>query len=308
VAETIYVITGPTATGKSDLGVMVARELNGEVVSADSMQIYKYMDIGTAKPTIDEMGGIPHHMIDFVSPFSDYSAAKYVEDASRCCDDIISRGKIPIIVGGTGLYIESLISGRSFASRGENDEIREKYSRLYDEQGGESLLALLKRGDPERAAKLHPNDKRRIVRALEVLETDENSLTGHDEMTQKAAPRYNAKVIVLGFENRAILYDRINRRVDIMMERGLVDEVQKLLSMGFSGSTAMQAIGYKEICAALRGECTMDEAVDTVKRESRRYAKRQISWCKRYENALHINRDTIPDTNEVLHVSTNFLR
>ncbi|MGM9522434.1 MAG: tRNA (adenosine(37)-N6)-dimethylallyltransferase MiaA [Oscillospiraceae bacterium] len=306
MAGTVYVVTGPTATGKTELGVRLAGKISGEVVSADSMQLYKLMDIGTAKPTREEMGGIPHHMIDVFSPFEDCSAAMYVDMAAKCCDDIISRGKTPVIVGGTGLYIESLISGRSFAHRDADEAVREKYSAMYDELGGTALLRLLGEQDPERAEKLHPNDKKRIVRALEVLEAGD-SITEHDRKTQELPPRYDAKYIVLNFEDRQELYSRIDRRVDVMMERGLAAEVKKLMELGLGEkNTAMQAIGYKEICAALSGKCSMDEAVETVKRESRRYAKRQISWCRRYQEALRINWKKTPDFDEALRLSTAF--
>ena len=304
--KTVYVITGPTATGKTELGVGLCEAIGGEVVSADSMQIYQHMDIGTAKPAPSEMRGIPHHMIDVASPFENYSVSRYVEDAAQCCEDILSRGKVPVLVGGTGLYIESLISGRDFAPMPENTDLRDELSTQYDELGGESMLAMLAQRDPERAAKLHPNDKKRIVRALEIMASGQ-TISGHDERTRALPPRYEARYIVLNFEDRQTLYDRIDRRVDIMLERGLTNEVQKLLDLGLtSGHTAMQAIGYKEICAALEGRLAMDEAVETVKRESRRYAKRQISWCKRYENALRVNWKNTPDFEEALRTSTKF--
>ncbi len=303
----VLVVTGPTATGKTRLGVELALELGGEVVSADSMQIYEHMDIGTAKPTAEETRGVPHHLVGTVSPFEDYSVSRYVQDAGRVCDDILRRGRTPIIVGGTGLYIESLIAGRDFAPGG-GGELRRELEESYDALGGEAMLALLGESDPERAAKLHPNDKKRIVRALEIARSG-GSISEHDELTRAAPPRYDARYIVLGFEDRAELYKRIDRRVDIMVERGLVEEVRGLLEMGLGpGSTAMQAIGYKEIAAALAGETSLDEAVETVKLRSRRYAKRQISWCARYSPALRIAFKKTPDFVEALHRSTDFFR
>jgi tRNA dimethylallyltransferase len=304
----ILVVTGPTATGKTELGVRLAHELNGEVVSADSMQVYKYMDIGTAKPTDEEMDGIPHHMIDVASPFEKYSVAAYVDDAVKQVDDILARGKVPIVVGGTGLYVESLILGRDFAPREESSGIRDEISREYDEIGGEALLLKLSETDPERAKKLHPNDKKRVVRAVEAARLGK-ALTDHDEETRRSAPKYDAGVIVLGFEDRAKLYDRINRRVDIMLERGLEREVRQLLDMGLSrGYTSMQAIGYKEMANAIYGELSFDEAIEIIKRESRRYAKRQISWCQRYKDALRINWGENPNINEAVLNSTIFWR
>lgn len=301
------VITGPTATGKSKLGVMLARDIGGEVVSADSMQVYQYMDIGTAKPTPEEMGGIPHHMLDCVSPFESYSVSLYVRDAARCCEDILSRGRTPVIVGGTGLYIESLISGRDFSIRPEDGALREELGREYDALGGEAMLRRLAGYDPSRAGKLHPNDKKRIVRALEIALTG-GSISEHDRLSKETEPRFDAKYIVLGFRNREDLYDRINARVDAMMEAGLEGEVRRLMGMGLtSRHTAMQAIGYKELCAALEGRITLAEAVETVKRESRRYAKRQISWCGRYGGALRIDFEKTPDFEKARRISTDFL-
>ena len=304
----VLVITGPTATGKTALGVRLAKLLGGEVVSADSMQVYKYMDIGTAKPTPEETEGVPHHMIDVVSPFESYSVSRYVEDAAAVCRELSARGKLPVIVGGTGLYIEALISGWDF-ERGPGDgALRQELSALYDELGGERMLERLARTDSERAGKLHPHDKKRIVRALEIAENGGN-ISRHDRETRAAPPRFQAKTVVLGYADRADLYERIDRRVDGMMARGLVGEVEKLLAMGLTPEhTAMQAIGYKELCAALAGKCSLDEAVETVKRESRRYAKRQISWCKRYEDRLDVIFEKVPDFEKAVSLSTNFLK
>lgn len=304
----VLVVTGPTATGKTKLGVMLAKALGGEVVSADSMQIYKYMDIGTAKPTPEETEGVPHHLIGTVSPFENYSVSRYVEDASRACDGILSRGGTPVIVGGTGLYIESLISGRDFSARQEDGALRAELEAQYDDLGGEAMLKLLARYDGPRAIKLHPNDKKRIVRALEIARLGD-TISGHDERTLSAPPRYSAKYIVLNYLDRSDLYTKIDLRVDKMVQKGLLDEVNFLIKMGLTPDmTAMQAIGYKEICAAITGEMTVEEAIDTVKRQSRRYAKRQISWCNRYPAALRINwpHDTEPDFEYALRVSTEF--
>ena len=303
----VLVITGPTATGKTKLAVMTAKAINGEVVGADSMQIYKHMDIGTAKPSIEEMEGVPHHMIDVCSPFEDYSVSRYVEEAAKCCEDIISRGKTPIIAGGTGLYIESLLSGRDFAPGIVGNGIREELSEEYDTVGGEAMLRKLAEIDPASGNKLHANDKKRIVRALEVYLTTGKTITQHNEETLAIPPRYTSRTIALTFKDRARLYDRIDRRVDMMLEMGLMDEIQKLLDMGLGEtSTAMQAIGYKEIVAALKGECTMEEGIEAVKRESRRYAKRQLSWLRRDKSINWIEWDEEPDFNEALSIVTQF--
>ena len=304
----VIVITGPTATGKTALGIALAEKIGGEVVGADSMQIYRRMTIGTAKPTPEEMRGVPHHMIDIADPCEDYSAARYGEEAAVCVDDIISRGKMPIIVGGTGLYIDALISGTQFAP-GRETGLRDRLSGEYDALGGEAMHERLRAVDPEAALRIHSNDKKRIVRALEVFLSTGMTLSEHDAETKKVPPRYDALRIALTFEDRAMLYERIDRRVDLMMEKGLVDEVRSLLSDGVPrDGTAMQAIGYKEIADALDGRITMDEAVETVKRSSRRYAKRQLSWLGRYDDVRWIRWKKAPTEEEALHISTAFLK
>ena len=293
----VFVVAGPTATGKTALGIALAKEANGEIVSADSMQIYRRMDIGTAKATKEEQAAVRHHMIDVAEPWEDYSVARYVEEAARCCEDILRRGKRPILVGGTGLYIDSLLSGRDFAPRGDRDEaLRERLSAEYDALGGEALLQRLRDVDPERAEKLHLKDKRRIVRALEIYQLTGETATEHDKRTQALPKRYEARKVTLDFEDRAALYARIDRRVDLMLEKGLFREVEDLLAEGLpSDCTAMQAIGYKEAVQALRGEISREQAADSIKQNSRRYAKRQMTWFKRYEDALPIRWGTEPD-------------
>ena len=295
----ILVITGPTATGKSLLGVNLAHEIGGEIVSADSMQVYKFMDIGTAKPTTAEMDGVPHHLISFVPPWEDYSVARYVEDASKCIDDILKRGKQPVIVGGTGLYIDSLLAGRIFSARGD-DNLRKQLEDEFDTAGGEAMLAKLREVDVRSAAKLHFNDKKRIVRALETFITTGKTISEHDLESKAIPPRYNARKIALTFSNRNDLYDKIDRRVDGMILRGLVDEVKSLLNRGITRiNTSMQAIGYKEISSALCGEYSLDDAEEKIKMESRRYAKRQLTWLRRDDDINWIYLDTLSDTDSV---------
>lgn len=280
-APKILVITGPTATGKTAAGVLLAKEYNGEVVSADSMQVYRGMDIGTAKATSEEMQGIPHHMLNVADPAEDYSVARYVKEADACVQDILARGKLPILVGGTGLYIDSLIAGRDFGKGAPDRGLRDKLNERYDRFGGEALLAELANVDPARASKLCPADKKRIVRALEVFYSTGQTITAHDEATKKLPPRYRAACIALSFADRTALYARIDKRVDVMVDAGLFDEVRALLESGVPADcTAMQAIGYKETAAALRGELSPEDAVDRIKRESRRYAKRQLTWLR----------------------------
>lgn len=283
----LIVITGPTATGKTALGVQVAKLIDGEVIGADSMQIYKGMDIGTAKPTKEEMEGIPHHMIDLIEPTDHYSVSRYVEDATAAAEDILARGKVPIVVGGTGLYIDSLLDGREFGDIQEDSKLRAMLEAQYDQAGGEAMLAVLHSFDPDRAEKLHPADKRRIVRAIEVYLLSGQTITDHDKQTQARPKRFPALRYALDFANRQTLYDRIGLRVDRMDALGLFREVQALLDAGVPmDSTAMQAIGYKEPALALQGALTREDALERVKQSSRQYAKRQLTWLRR-DAGLH---------------------
>ena len=290
----LLVICGPTASGKTALGVALAQALGGEVVSADSMQIYRGMDIGTAKPTKEEMGGIPHHMLDVADPAEDYSVARYVHDADACVRDILSRGKLPIVVGGTGLYIDNLIAGRDFAPF--TGAWREKLQARAREEGLPVLHEELRRIDPDRAEKLHPNDEKRILRALEVWYETGETITAHDERTRSLPPKYDALRVCLQFSRREDMWDRIDRRVDLMMEAGLEEEVRSLLTSGVPPTaTAMQAIGYKEFASALRGEEPIAQAVAEVKLRSRQYAKRQLTWFRRTPDIRWLTWENTPD-------------
>lgn len=293
MAEKILVVTGPTATGKTALSVELAKKLGGEIVSADSMQIYRGMDIGTAKVTKAEMQNIPHHMIDIADPSEDYSVSRYVEEADAAVRGILSRGRLPIVAGGTNLYIDSLIAGLDFAEKAEDAALRESLNKQYDDIGGEAMLEHLRGFDPERAAKLHPADKRRIVRAVEIYILTGETITRHDEETKKRPKRYDAVKIALTFADRAVLYDRINARVDKMVSDGLFDEVKGLLDSGLSPAcTSMQAIGYKEPAAYFRGEMSKDAAIELIKMSSRRYAKRQLTWLRRDTTVLWHERQS----------------
>ncbi len=304
----ILVITGPTATGKTALSIALAQELGGEIVSADSMQVYRGMNIGTAKVKFEEMCGIAHHMLDVADPCEPYSAARYVQDASACVDGIINRGKLPIVVGGTGLYIDSLISGGGFAGGEPSQELRQELNEKFEQLGGKNLLEELRRVDPERAARLHPSDSKRIVRALEVFYATGKPISEHDEETRSRPPRYDACIIALSFKDRQDLYDRIDSRVEQMAAVGLVQEVEGLLAAGLSSDcTAMQAIGYKEIAAFLDGKISLDEAIEKIKQESRRYAKRQLTWLRRNPKINWILWDKTPDFAGARQSSTKFL-
>ena len=301
----LLVITGPTATGKTALGVALAKTLGGEVVGADSMQIYRGMDIGTAKPSPAEMEGVPHHMIDVADPGESFSAAKYAQMAAACVEDIRARGRLPIVVGGTGLYIDGLLRGGEFADAPGDSGVREALEAEYEALGGEAFRQKLAQVDPARAQKLHPGDKKRLVRALEVYTLTGQTITAHDEQSRALPPRYKARKIALDFENREDLYERIDRRAAQMFELGLVEEVEKLLAAGLSDqSTAMQAIGYKEVVRYLRGEWSLGEAVEAVQRESRRYAKRQLTWLRRDDSIRWIRWQKQP---EPRRISTEFL-
>ena len=282
----IICIAGPTASGKTALAVELAKELNGEVVSCDSMQVYKRMDIGTAKPTKEEMQGIVHHMIDVAEPDEDFSVSRYCAMASPIVDDILARGKTAIIAGGTGLYMDSLIRGNDFAPFPATG-VREQLEAQADDIGMEAMLARLREIDPESAARLHLSDRKRIIRALEVyLETGE-TITEHNRKTQAIPPKYTPLWLGLDFADRAELYRRIDLRVDLMLEMGLIAEIQGLLASGIPAkATAMQAIGYKEFVAALNGEETIAQAAEEVKKSSRHYAKRQLTWFRRNQ-AMH---------------------
>lgn len=304
----IVVVAGPTASGKTRLGIALAKRFGGEIVSADSMQLYRGMDVGTAKASREEQAAAPHHMIDVAEPSEPYSVARWVEEAGRVCDDILARGRLPVVVGGTGLYIDSLVAGRDFADNEEDRALRTELEADYERLGGEAMLEMLASFDPERAKKLNAGDRRRIVRAIEIYRLTGKTATEHDEATRRRPPRYDAARIVLNYKNRADLYARIDSRVDAMIADGLFEEVDALLRAGLSADcTAMQAIGYKEAALALRGALSREEAAALIKQGSRRYAKRQITWFGRWEDAHRILWDARPDFAEGLRSSTAFL-
>ncbi len=304
----VICIVGPTASGKTALSIALAKALSGEIVSGDSMQIYKGMDIGTAKPTSDEREGVPHHMLSVMSPTENYSAARYVEDAGACVEDILFRGKTPIIVGGTGLYIDSLVKGTEFATFEEDETYRRELWEIYEKHGAEFLHDMLKQADSKRAEEIHKNNVKRVIRALEVYKATGKTISQHDEETKSNPPRYDATYIGLMFENRDRLYMRINERVDKMLLDGLLDEVKALLDSGISpDATSMQAIGYKELVSYFRGECTLEAAVEEIKTASRRYAKRQMTWFRRNERINWLSVDKTKDIEDLLQNSMNFI-
>ena len=288
--DRIICVVGPTASGKTKLAVQLAKAYDGEVVSCDSMQIYKHMDIGTAKPMPEEMEGVPHHMIDCVEPGEDFSVGKYVQLADGCVQDILSRGKTAVIAGGTGLYVDSLIAGRTFAPVPQTGK-REALEAQLRQEGGEAMLRKLRAVDPDAAARLHPADEKRIIRALEVYAETGRTITQHNLDTQQIPPRYRPVWIGLDYLDRAVLYRRIDLRVDLMMKNGLLAEVEKLKEMGCTRDmVSMQGLGYKEILDALDGTISLDEAVYIIKRDTRHFAKRQLTWFKREKEVTWVDQ------------------
>ena len=293
----IVCVVGPTASGKTALSVELAKALDGEVISFDSMQVYRGMDIGTAKPTEEEMDGVVHHMLDVADPKENFSVGRYTEMADPILQDILERKKTAVLVGGTGLYVDALISGREFSPCPATG-VRETLEARAEKEGTEVLLKELSVFDPEAAKRLYPADKKRIIRAMEVYYETGKTITKHNEETRLLPPKYKAAWLGLTYSDRQTLYDRIDLRVDIMREQGLVAEVEDLLKQGIpETATAMQAIGYKEIVSALKGEISMEAAMEAVKQNSRRYAKRQLTWFRRNEEIFWLDRSQITDMN-----------
>ncbi len=298
--DKIICIAGPTASGKTALAVELAKAVNGEVVSCDSMQVYKHMDIGTAKPTVEERQGVVHHMLDVAEPDEDFSVSRYCEMATPIVDDILARGKTAIIAGGTGLYMDALIRGNSFAPY-PSTGMREKLEAQADAEGIEVLLETLRSVDPDSASRLHLADRKRIIRALEVYYETGETITAHNLKTQAIPPKYNPVWFALQDEDRAALYHRIDRRVEQMLQDGLLDEIHSLLAIGIPEKcTAMQAIGYKEFLDALHDKCSIDEAVVLVQQSSRHYAKRQLTWFRRNKAIHWLTRKNGEKTGEIL--------
>ena len=298
--QNIICIAGPTASGKTALSIALAKELDGEIVSCDSMQVYKRMDIGTAKPTAPEMENIPHHMLSVAEPWEDFSVGKYCDMATPIVDDILARGKTAIIVGGTGLYMDALIRGNAFAPC-PSTGCRECLEKQAQEEGIEAVIEQLRAVDPESAARLHPSDQKRIIRAMEVYLETGKTITQHNLETQLIPPRYSPVWFALEDADRATLYERIDRRVEVMLEQGLLDEIKALLAEGVPEKcTAMQAIGYKEFVDALAGRSSIETATELVQQASRKYAKRQLTWFRRNPAIHWLRREAGEGTSEIL--------
>lgn len=276
----LFIVVGPTATGKTSIGIELSKRLNGEIISADSAQIYKGMDIGTAKPSMAERAGIVHHMIDIITPDTPYSVACYQKDALDCIHHVIEKGKIPIVVGGTGLYINAITYPMTFANSSGDPQIRNKWDDYAKGHGVDALHSALQERDPETANRLHPNDVKRVVRALEVFESTGKPFSAHRSSYQNAESEFNICIVGLTMD-REKLYARIEQRVDEMMTNGLLSEVESLTRQYSTNFLAFQALGYKEIIAYIQKECSLDESVSVLKRNTRRYAKRQLTWFNR---------------------------
>ena len=304
----VICVVGPTATGKTKMGVALAKRFGGEVVSVDSMQIYRGMTIGTDAPTAEEMDGVRHHMVAIADPAESWSVARFTEQADLCIGDILRRGKCPVLVGGTGLYLDSILSGRTFAPGHSGGEIRKSLQAELAREGIESLYRQLREIDPETAARLPIRDEKRILRALEVYRETGETLTAHDARTRLRPPKYRACTIGLTFRDRADLYARIDRRVDTMVERGLLREVEALLQTGLpETATALQAIGYKQFLSVYRGDTPVSEAVAEVKLRSRQYAKRQLTWLRRKDDIHWLLWEKDPDFPAGLQNATEYL-
>ena len=308
MAQRVICVVGPTASGKTKMGVALAQRFHGEVVSVDSMQIYRGMTIGTAAPTPEEMEGVPHHMIGVADPAEQWSAARFAAAADRCVQDILRRGKQPIFVGGTGLYLDALVRGSAFAAGQRGGPVRQALQQRLAREGAAALLAELAQVDPETAARLHLRDEKRILRALEVYQETGETITEHDRKSRETPNRYDALYIGLSFRDRQDLRDRIDRRVDAMVAQGLPEEVRQLLSSGLPrDATALQAIGYKQFLAVADGTATEAEAVEEIKLRSRQYAKRQLTWLRRNPAIHWILWEKEPDFSQALQNATEFL-
>ena len=303
------VLTGPTAVGKTALSIALAKAVNGAVISADSMQVYKYMDIGSAKIMPEEMEGVPHYLVDEFEPEEEFHVARFAERAKECLEEIYQNGQIPIIVGGTGFYIQALLYDIDFSKQDANTEYRSQLEKLAQEKGADYLHNLLKEIDPESAESIHANNIKRVIRALEFYHLTGQKISEHNETERQKESPYNFAYFVLT-DDRARLYERIDRRVDIMVERGLVEEVKKLKDMGYHREmVSMQGLGYKEILDYLDGKMTLDEAIYIIKRETRHFAKRQLTWFRREKDVIWFDRrDYHQNESEILNEMKKILK
>ena len=304
----VAAVVGPTASGKTRLGVSLALALGGEVISADSMQIYEGMDIASAKPTADEMRGVPHHLISVIPRSESFSVARYTQLAGEKIREVASRGRLPIIVGGTGLYVDSLLSNITFSENDADDDLRRRLHEKAASCGAKALWDDLYAIDPEAAERIEPNNVKRVVRAIEVFETTGITMTEQNRRSRETPSPYNAVKIGLKTSDRAVLYDRINRRVDEMVSMGLIDEARQVLADDSIGQTAKMAIGCKELAPYFSGECGLSDALETLKRETRRYAKRQLTWFLRDKSIHWFNTDEYDDFSQIERQAAELLK
>ncbi len=302
--QRIICVVGPTASGKTALGIALAKHFDGEVISADSMQIYRDMHIASAAPDVSETEGIPHHLVEFLPYGSSYTVADYVKAAREKIAEVAKKGKMPIIVGGTGLYISSLVNNVEFIQSETDLKLRERITNEFDRVGGTEMLSRLREIDPDAAKKLHENDKRRIIRAFEIYESTGNTKSFNDEMSIKNESPYDAVMIGITYRDRQKLYERINARVDIMLQNGLLDEAKTAFSKNLGGG-AVQAIGHKEFFEYFNGELSLEEAVENLKRSTRRYAKRQLTWFNKDNRIKWIYKD---ETEDAVYTAINFVK
>lgn len=298
--QKMIILTGPTAVGKTELSIALAHRLGGSIISADSMQIYKYMDIGTAKIKPEEMGGIPHYLVDELLPSEEFHVVRFQQMAKQALEEIYAQNRIPIVVGGTGFYIQALLYDIDFAGTGEESSVRKNLERIAKEEGAEALHARLQEVDPESAKIIHPNNVKRTIRALEFYEETKTPISAHNEEQRQKESPYDFRYFVLTHD-RGILYERIEQRVDQMLQEGLVEEVRHLKDMGYTRDmVSMQGLGYKEILSYLDGEISLDQAVSILKRDTRHFAKRQLTWFRRERDVIWLDKREYPTTDVLL--------
>lgn len=296
--QPLIILTGPTAVGKTALSIQLARQLNGAIISADSMQVYQYMDIGSAKIRPDEMQGIKHYLIDICLPDEEFNIVHFQKNAKKSIQEIYADGKIPIITGGTGFYIQSVLYDIDFSSEDSSGEYRKQLEQLAEERGGQYLHDMLLKIDPESAAAIHANNRKRVIRALEFYKLTGQRISEHNKKEREKKSPYNFAYFVLN-DKRERLYERIEHRVDAMLKEGLVEEVRRLKDMGYTADmVSMQGLGYKELFPYLEGMCTLDEAVNVIKRDTRHFAKRQLTWFRREKDVIWVDKDRFSYDND----------
>lgn len=309
IKKPLVILTGPTAVGKTALSIKLAKKIGGEIISADSMQVYRYMDIGSAKIKKEEMDGVPHHLIDILMPEEEFNVYIFKKLAKEALDEIYERGHIPIIAGGTGFYIQALLYDIAFESEEDNTELRRELEALAEQKGGHYLHEELRKVDPVSAEEIHENNIKRVIRALEYYELNKSPISAHNKEQRQKETAYNSCYFVLNDE-RALLYERIDQRVDMMLEEGLVEEVRRLKGMGYhKNMVSMQGLGYKEILAYLEGEGTLEEAVYLIKRDSRHFAKRQLTWFRREKDVIWVEKPAFSyDDDKILGFMTDVMK